>query len=114
MAGGTILGHDWSKAALLAGGGFLQVQIGQWCAVLRWCRDIAWEEPASSFRMLGGLCPSDVALVLRYCPGRASVLFPYAVIFDRLLPHLPEPSKGKEPSLGDFCEDLRLDSSTLA
>ncbi|KAK9123189.1 hypothetical protein Sjap_012791 [Stephania japonica] len=26
--------------------------------------------------MLGGLCPSDVALVLRHCPGRASVLFP--------------------------------------
>ncbi|KAK9131157.1 hypothetical protein Sjap_011644 [Stephania japonica] len=25
--------------------------------------------------MLGGLCPSDVALVLRYCSGRASVLF---------------------------------------
>ncbi|KAK9144063.1 hypothetical protein Sjap_003966 [Stephania japonica] len=33
----------------------------------------------SSFHILGGMYPSDTALVLRHCPGRASVLFPYAV-----------------------------------
>ncbi|KAK9091688.1 hypothetical protein Sjap_024865 [Stephania japonica] len=37
-------------------------------------------EPASSFRTLGGLCPSDAGQVLRHCPERASVLFPYAVM----------------------------------
>ncbi|KAK9137797.1 hypothetical protein Sjap_008391 [Stephania japonica] len=58
--------------------------------------------------MLGGLCPSDVALVLRHCPGRASVLFLYAVILTTychiffLRTHRAECSKGKEPYLGDF------------
>ncbi|KAK9109781.1 hypothetical protein Sjap_017841 [Stephania japonica] len=30
--------------------------------------------------MLGGLCPSDAALVLRHCPKRASVLFSNAIV----------------------------------
>ncbi|KAK9103436.1 hypothetical protein Sjap_020690 [Stephania japonica] len=44
------------------------------------CRNIAREKPASSFRTLGGLCPSNAARVLRHCPERASVLFPYVVM----------------------------------
>ncbi|KAK9123267.1 hypothetical protein Sjap_012869 [Stephania japonica] len=30
--------------------------------------------------MLGGMCPSDAALVLRHCPERASVLFSNAMV----------------------------------
>ncbi|KAK9110140.1 hypothetical protein Sjap_018200 [Stephania japonica] len=62
-------------------------------SLLMVCRDIAREEPASFFRMLGGSCPSDAALVLRHCPRRASVLFPvvwvgmeqYLSLFDQAI-----------------------------
>ncbi|KAK9096990.1 hypothetical protein Sjap_022487 [Stephania japonica] len=54
--------------------------------------------------MQGGLCPSDAALMLRHCPGRANVLFPHA--FVTVGADVPEFSKGKELHLGVIVGNL--------
>ncbi|KAK9124042.1 hypothetical protein Sjap_013644 [Stephania japonica] len=68
--------------------------------ILTQYRNIAREEPSSSFRTLGGLCPSDAARVLRHCPERASVLFPYAPHHNQV-PPMPKSSSGNDNSNGN-------------
>ncbi|KAK9096191.1 hypothetical protein Sjap_021688 [Stephania japonica] len=63
--------------------------------------------PGKSLRPLSIYLEACVPIMLRYCcdiaRGELSSSF-----------HLPERSKGKNPAYETFCEDLRLDSSTLA